>query len=50
MDANSDSDTARDETFRLLFDAIPLPAWIVDAETLRFREVNAGAVAAYGYA
>jgi PAS domain-containing protein len=50
MDTASDTDTARGETFRLLFDAISLPAWICDAETPRFREANATAVAAYGYA
>jgi PAS domain len=52
MDTDSATDTARDETFRLLFDAAPFPAWIVDAKTLtlRFREVNAAAVAACGCA
>jgi PAS domain S-box-containing protein len=34
---------------RLLFDATPLPAWVYDAETLRFVAVNRAAVAHYGY-
>jgi two-component system cell cycle sensor histidine kinase/response regulator CckA len=35
---------------RLLFDATPLPAWVYDAETLRFIVVNRAAVEHYGYA
>ncbi|PYP81544.1 MAG: hybrid sensor histidine kinase/response regulator [Gemmatimonadetes bacterium] len=35
---------------RLLFDAIPLPTWVYDAETLRFIAVNRAAVEHYGYA
>ena len=38
---------ARD--FRLLFDATPLPAWVYDAETLRFVAVNRAASEHYGY-
>jgi PAS domain S-box-containing protein len=38
---------ARD--FRLLFDATPLPAWVYDAESLRFVAVNRAAVDHYGY-
>jgi len=38
---------ARD--FRLLFDATPLPAWVYDAETLRFIVANRAAVEHYGY-
>jgi len=38
---------ARD--FRLLFDATPLPAWVYDAETLRFVAVNRAAEKHYGY-
>ncbi|MBW8769427.1 MAG: PAS domain S-box protein [Gemmatimonadetes bacterium] len=38
---------ARD--FRLLFDATPLPAWVYDAETLRFIVVNRAAVEHYGF-
>ena len=36
--------------FRLLFDATPLPAWVYDAETLRFVAVNRAATEHYGYA
>ena len=35
--------------FRLLFDANPLPAWVYDAETLRFVAVNRAATEHYGY-
>ncbi|MEO6525079.1 MAG: PAS domain S-box protein [Gemmatimonadaceae bacterium] len=35
--------------FRLLFDATPLPAWVYDAETLRYHVVNTAAVTHYGY-
>ncbi len=38
---------ARD--FRLLFDATPLPAWVYDAQTLRFIAVNRAALDHYGY-
>ncbi|HEU4722273.1 MAG TPA: PAS domain S-box protein [Gemmatimonadaceae bacterium] len=38
---------ARD--FRMLFDATPLPAWVYDAETLRFVAVNRAATEHYGY-
>ncbi len=33
----------------LVFDASPVPMWIVDGETLRFLDVNASAVRHYGY-
>ena len=35
--------------FRLLFDATPLPAWVYDAETLRYVAVNRAATEHYGY-
>ncbi|MFL5617202.1 MAG: PAS domain S-box protein [Gemmatimonadaceae bacterium] len=38
---------ARD--FRLLFDALPLPSWVYDAESLRFVAVNRAATEHYGY-
>jgi PAS domain S-box-containing protein len=38
---------ARD--FRLLFDVIPMPAWVYDAETLRFVAVNRAAIEHYDY-
>src|SRR5918912_241520 len=41
--------TAPDQTVRLLLAAAPLPAWVVDEQTLRFLEVNAAATTAYGY-
>src|SRR2546423_1521915 len=41
--------TAPDETVRLLLAAVPLPAWVVDEQTLRFLEVNAAATTTYGY-
>src|SRR5438105_5230070 len=45
-----DTDTAApDETVRLLLAAAPLPAWVIDEQTLRFLAVNAAATTAYGY-
>ena len=38
-----------DERHRLLFDGNPLPMWVVDAETLRFVEVNNAMIDTYGY-
>ncbi|WP_233840332.1 GGDEF domain-containing phosphodiesterase [Dyella sp. 2HG41-7] len=35
--------------FQLLFEHNPLPFWVFDISTLRFLEVNAAAVRAYGY-
>jgi PAS domain-containing protein len=37
------------ERFRDLFDAHPVPMWIVDAATYRFVAVNPAALAHYGY-
>ena len=39
----------REESFRLLFDANPVPMWLYDPATLRFLAVNAAAIAHYGY-
>jgi len=47
MRATEQSSEARD--FRLLFDATPLPAWVYDADTLRFVAVNRAATEHYGY-
>lgn len=38
------------EPYRLLFAENPRPMWVHDFDTLRFLEVNAAAVAMYGYA
>lgn len=35
--------------FDVLFEQHPLPFWVFDTETLRFLEVNAAAIRAYGY-
>lgn len=35
--------------YRNLFESIPLPMWVFDAETLRFLAVNEAAVRHYGY-
>ncbi len=40
---------ADDASFRLLFDANPLPMWVYDVASLAFLEVNAAAVEHYGY-
>jgi diguanylate cyclase (GGDEF)-like protein/PAS domain S-box-containing protein len=39
----------REESFRLLFDANPVPMWIWDHETYQFLAVNDSAIAHYGY-
>jgi diguanylate cyclase (GGDEF)-like protein/PAS domain S-box-containing protein len=39
----------REETLRLLFEASPVPAWVIDRESLRFVAVNDAALARYGY-
>jgi diguanylate cyclase (GGDEF)-like protein/PAS domain S-box-containing protein len=41
--------TAREESFRLLFDSSPVPMWVIDRESLRFLAVNDAAIARYGY-
>src|SRR5579863_9164667 len=38
-----------DELYRLLFDANPRPAWVVDRETLKILVVNDAAVRLYGW-
>lgn len=38
-----------EESFRLLFAAIPHAAWVFDTQTLEFLEVNDSAVKRYGY-
>jgi len=38
-----------EERYRLLFESIPLPAYVVDQETLRFHAVNEAMVRHYGY-
>ncbi len=40
---------AREASFKLLFDANPLPMWVFDRETLRFLEVNQAAIEHYGF-
>jgi two-component system cell cycle sensor histidine kinase/response regulator CckA len=40
---------AREASFRLLFESNPHSMWVFDLETLRFLEVNAAAIAHYGY-
>jgi diguanylate cyclase (GGDEF)-like protein/PAS domain S-box-containing protein len=39
----------REESFRILFDANPVPMWVLDLETYKFIAVNDAAVAHYGY-
>jgi diguanylate cyclase (GGDEF)-like protein/PAS domain S-box-containing protein len=39
----------REESFRLLFDANPIPMWVYDGESLKFLAVNDAAVSHYGY-
>jgi PAS domain S-box-containing protein len=40
---------ASEERYRLLFDESPYLMWVVEADTLRFLEVNRKAVGRYGY-
>jgi PAS domain S-box-containing protein len=40
---------ASEERHRLLFEGMPLPLWVSDAESLVFLEVNEAAVNSYGY-
>lgn len=37
------------ESFRLLFENNPVPMWVVEKEGLKFIDINAAAVALYGY-
>jgi len=39
----------REESYRLLFEANPMPMWIVDARTRRLLAVNDAAIEHYGY-
>ena len=39
----------REASFRMMFEANPLPMWVLDAETLRYLDVNGAAVEHYGY-
>ena len=39
----------REQRYRLLFEVMPLPAWVYDVRTLRFLAVNPAAVAHYGF-
>ena len=39
----------REASFRLLFENNPMPMWVFDRETLAFLEVNAAAIAHYGW-
>jgi len=38
-----------DGRYKILFEANPKPMWVFDAASLQFLEVNAAAVASYGY-
>ena len=39
----------REASFRILFEANPLPMWVFDVETFGFLAVNDAAIARYGY-
>lgn len=39
----------REQRYRLLFEVMPMPAWVYDVKTFRFLAVNPAAVAHYGY-
>lgn len=38
-----------DARYRVLFEASPMPMWVLDRDTDRFLEVNAAAIAKYGW-
>jgi len=38
-----------ESSYRMLFDAHPLPMWVFDVETLHFLDVNEAAIQRYGY-
>jgi PAS domain S-box-containing protein len=39
----------REHRYRLMFEVMPVPAWVYDVETFRFLAVNPAAIAQYGY-
>lgn len=39
----------QEDSYRLLFEASPLPMWVIDRETMRFLAVNEAAIQHYGY-
>ena len=39
----------RELRYRSLFEVMPIPAWVFDLETLRFRAVNPSAIQHYGF-
>ena len=43
------AEVERRERMRLLFQANPLPMWVIDAETRRFVDVNEAALSLYGW-
>jgi PAS domain S-box-containing protein len=39
----------REHRYRLMFEVMPLPAWVYDADSYRFLAVNPAAIAHYGF-
>ena len=39
----------REHRYRLMFEVMPMPAWVYDTDTYRFLAVNPAAIAYYGY-
>ena len=39
----------REQRYRMMFEVMPMPAWVYDTESYRFLAVNPAAVAHYGY-
>ncbi len=46
---SASGDLGDDGRYKILFEANPKPMWVFDAASLQFLEVNAAAVASYGY-
>jgi two-component system, cell cycle sensor histidine kinase and response regulator CckA len=39
----------REQRYRLMFEVMPMPAWVYDTDSYRFLAVNPAAIAHYGY-
>ena len=49
LERRSNEVTSSERRYRVLFDTLPFPMWVVDMDTLRYLEANQAAVQRYGY-